>query len=50
MIHPKHGFLQHYPFQGGLLEQPAITMEVMKIIRSSYIEYLVEQNERNMKQ
>jgi len=37
------------PFSGSLLEQPAITMEILKVLRYKYQEYVVEQNEKAMK-
>jgi hypothetical protein len=41
-IQPKHGFFHRLPFNGSLTEQPAITLEILKIIKFCYIEFLRE--------
>ena len=43
MLNNHDGYFQHYPFSGGLLEQPGTTMEILKIIQGCYFEYLAEQ-------
>lgn len=44
MINNRHGFFQHLPFSGGYLEQPHVTMRILRTIQSAYYEYLAEVN------
>jgi hypothetical protein len=44
MVNNKDGYFQHYPFAGGYLEQPAMTMRVLRIVQGVYHDYLREVN------
>ena len=42
MLNNHDGYFQHYPFAGGLLDQPGTSMEIFKAIQAEYFEYLRE--------
>lgn len=39
-IHYKYGMFEHLPFAGGIAQQPAITMRILKIIQYEYLQHL----------
>jgi hypothetical protein len=49
IVHPKHAFLHHLPFQGSYLDQGSITMMIMKILRTEWIEKLKDDEEKMKK-
>jgi hypothetical protein len=44
LINNRHGFFQHYLFEGGRMEQPEASMQIMVAIQSVYYGYLKERN------
>jgi hypothetical protein len=44
LINNRHGFYQHYLFEGGLMDQPATSMRILGAIQAQYYEYLREVN------
>jgi hypothetical protein len=44
----RYGNLLHLPFEGGVFEQPAKTMNVITYIQSLYIEKLEYENKKSM--
>ena len=43
---PKDCYFIHYPFSGSLMEQPAITMSILRVIKNEWIAYLREEQEK----
>jgi hypothetical protein len=39
-INYKYGMFEHFPFSGGIAEQPAITMHILKLMQGEYMKYL----------
>ena len=44
LINNRHGFFQHFPFEGALMNQPATTMKILRAIQGSYFQHLSEVN------
>lgn len=42
MLNNHDGYFAHYPFSGGLMEQPGTTMEILEVCRGEYCAYLEE--------
>jgi hypothetical protein len=42
MIDNQNAFYVHYPCAGGYLDQPAVTMFILDIIKNEYIDFLKE--------
>lgn len=45
----EHGDFLHYPYGGSLLEQPYVTMQVLRLIQLNYKQVLHKQMEEAMK-
>ena len=44
LINNKHGYFQHYPFDGAYMAQPHATMQILLAVQSEYFGYLREAN------
>lgn len=44
LVNNHHGYFQHYLFSGGLVEQPATSMRIMRLIQNVFCGYLKERN------
>jgi hypothetical protein len=47
MRHPKYGNFTAFPAAGGVLDQPAKTMAVLRTIQDVYVEKLIEEMNRH---
>lgn len=45
LLDNQNGFYAHLPYDGGYLDQGAITMQVLDIIKGEFCAYLTERNE-----
>lgn len=44
LINNRHGYFQHFPCDGGLLDQPATTMRILQVAQGEYFAYLEKVN------
>lgn len=44
LINNRHGFFQHWPFDGAYMRQPATTMQILQAVQNEYYNYLREAN------
>jgi hypothetical protein len=44
LIHPKYGHYVTLPAAGGMLDQPAETMAILRQVHAEYVAYLQELN------
>lgn len=48
-IERKNGSILHLPFSGGIMEQPAKTMEVIRFLQSLWIEKIADEMDKASK-
>ncbi|AFG37628.1 hypothetical protein [Spirochaeta africana] len=46
IVNPKHGYFHHLPFPGSLVEQPAVTMAILRVFKAEWQEYTAEQQRK----
>lgn len=47
LIDNQNAFYVHFPFAGAYMDQPAITMLILQIIKSEYVDFVNEQSKKH---
>jgi hypothetical protein len=47
-VDSRYGNLLHFPFEGGIAEQPSKTMDIFSFLQSLYREKLDDDNKKSM--